>query len=117
MHFPPLPPIPENDRGPSNGGLVAFERGVPSLRVARHRHPLVPMIPRRPILIPSPEEGPRANGSRRALAQADNDSDGLIENGKGNTRHGNLLGGNLKGNQVQRGTPGSSYIRNAEGMP
>lgn len=79
------------------GASVALERGVPPLGVARHRHPFVPMLPSRPILIPSPEKGPRANGPRRALAQADNDSDGLIENGKGNTRHGNLLGGNLKG--------------------
>ena len=75
------------------------------------------MIPSRPVLIPGPEEGPRADGPHSALAQADNDSDGLIENGKGNTRHGNLLGGNLKGKKVQRITPGSSYIRNAEGMP
>ncbi len=92
-------------------------KGGPPLRVARHRHPLVPMIPSRPVLIPSPEEGPRTNGPCRALAQADNDSDGLIENGKGNARHGNLLGGDLKGNQFQQTMPGASYIRNAEGMP
>jgi len=71
---------------------MAFERGASPLWVSRHRDPLVPMIPSRPVLIPGPEEGPRADGPHSALAQADNDSDGLFENGKGNACHGNLLG-------------------------